>query len=83
MSKYPLQWSETFPPNESVCYHHVIAETPFGRILITWKGWKERDNPTVDEHPVPGFFAVGDDVEDAKDLAECAYSEAVDRCICG
>jgi hypothetical protein len=36
-----LEWTENRPPRNGVCrYDHCIAETPFGRFLLTWKGWK-------------------------------------------
>ena len=46
-----LQWTENRPPCAGCPYDHCIAETPFGRFLITWKSWKEYDSPTVDETP--------------------------------
>lgn len=76
---FRLKWSDPLPPTKGVCsYDHVTAETPFGGILITWKGWKEFDAPTVDEHPIPGFFYAGYDVDDAKQKAEEAYFAAFD-----
>lgn len=47
----PLQWSEEQEANEEIRYSHVTCNTPFGRFVITWKGWKENDWPTVDETP--------------------------------
>jgi hypothetical protein len=41
-----LTWSEHRKPCEEVRYDHHIAETPFGRFVLTWKGWKE--NPASD-----------------------------------
>lgn len=75
---FRLNWSENMAPTKGVCsYDHVTAETPFGRILITWKGWKEFSAPSVDEHPVPEFFYSGFDVNDAKQRAEEAYFSAI------
>lgn len=73
----PLTWTKQSPPTDSVPYDHVIAETKFGRILITWKGWKDHPAPCVDEHPVAGYFYAGDDLEDAKRAAENAFFEAL------
>ena len=35
-----LNWSEPAAPNKECWYDHIIAETPFGRFLLTWKSWK-------------------------------------------
>ena len=77
----PLQWSNVREPNELVRYHHVIAETPFGMFLITWKGWKERDTPTVDASPCGDVFIAGVDLEDTKRLAEEEYRKCVIACL--
>ena len=47
-------------------YNNWVGMTPFGRILITWKGWKEWHDACVDEFP-GGFEAYGlpDDVKAA------------------
>ena len=46
-----LDWSEPSSPNEHCSYTHSIAETPFGRFLLTWKGWKESPDYGFDETP--------------------------------
>jgi hypothetical protein len=40
-------------------YTNWLGITPFGRILITWKGWKEHHDACVDEFP-GGFYAYGE-----------------------
>jgi hypothetical protein len=40
MNIKPLIWTDEQKSNDEISYNHVIAETPFGRFLITWKGWK-------------------------------------------
>lgn len=40
MNIKPLVWSVQFKPTEVIRYDHQIAETPFGRFLLTWKSWK-------------------------------------------
>ncbi len=47
-------------------YNNWVGITPFGKILITWKGWKEYHDACVDEFP-GGFEAYGlpDDVKAA------------------
>ena len=77
----PLVWSDVTEPNRSVPYHHVIAETPFGRFLITWKGWKDNDFPTIDETPWHEWSGVGTSVEDAKAMAEAEYKKRVLACL--
>lgn len=72
----PLRWSEPAKPNSECSYDHVIAETPFGRILITWKSWKDFDSPTIDESPW-GFGGCGHDVAHAKEIAQAAYSRLI------
>ena len=69
----PLVWSENREANNECCYNHCIAETPFGRFLLTWKGWKERptDGMGFDETPWDDVWYDGwDSVEDAQKEAE-------------
>ena len=40
-------------------YSNWLGETPFGRILITWKSWKDLSDACVDEFP-GGFWAYGE-----------------------
>ena len=49
MSK--LIWSETEEPNEFCRYQHTYSQTPFGLILITWKGWKEYHSYDIEDFP--------------------------------
>lgn len=46
-----INWTHERAPNDEVRYNHIIGNTMFGRILITWKGWKELFDGTVDEFP--------------------------------
>lgn len=60
-----LIWTDPSPPNEQCRYHHTIAETPFGRFLLTWKGWKDYPDYGFDETPwggieYHGWSTVGD-----------------------
>lgn len=75
----PLQWSGHLKPNEEIRYDHLLAQTPFGRILITWKGWKEQWDMVIDEHPVGtarGCYA-GSTIEEAIETAKQKYLEAL------
>ena len=61
-------WTEPKPPTEGISYYsHVICETPLGRCLIEWKGWKKSDSYSV----TIGNDYVGEglDLEDGKKLA--------------
>jgi len=71
-----LKWTEERPPDKECSYNHVFADTPFGRIEITWKGWK--DQPIYDvEFPADWDCEIyfGDDVEDGKKIAERVFAE--------
>lgn len=46
-----LSWSEPAGPNDECMYDHVIATTPFGRFLLTWKGGKKTPSYSFDETP--------------------------------
>lgn len=40
-----MNWSEISDPKEGVSYYtHTILETPLGKAIIEWKGWKDRDD---------------------------------------
>lgn len=76
----PLVWTAPAKPNSQCRYDHVIAETPFGRFLITWKSWKAWDSPTIDETPWGDFFGVGANLEAAQGMAECEYQNRLLAC---
>jgi hypothetical protein len=80
-----LQWSDHLKPNDEVRYDHLIAQTSFGRILITWKGWKEEWNLAfiIDEHPVDGARGsyAGNTIEEAKQSAEEKYRAALEAAL--
>ena len=47
-------------------YNNWVGTTPFGRILITWKGWKESHDACVDEFPGDfQFYGLPDEVKAA------------------
>lgn len=67
----PLEWCEPREGTEAIRYDHVIAETAIGRILITWKSWK--DYPSYDIEEIPwgdgaGFYGYSS-LEEAKEVA--------------
>lgn len=78
----PLEWTENRQPNRECGYNHCIAETPFGRFLLTWKGWKSEPWQDIgmgfDETPWGDvWYDCWDDVEDAKKDAEAALKTKV------
>lgn len=76
-----LEWSVEHQPNDDCHYSHVLAETPFGRFLISWKGWKDHDSPTIDETPWGEFGGAFFGVDDAKAAAQAEYSRRVILCL--
>lgn len=76
-----IQWSDVQRPNDRCSYTHLIGETPFGRILITWKGWKEPPNMTLDESPWGATGYVGETVERAKQAVESEFSRRLTLCV--
>lgn len=79
----PISWSEQMKPSPNVKYDHICGSTPLGDFLITWKGWKDYDPPTIDETPFidAPFLGVGVDVEDAKRICEEEYQKRIMMCI--
>lgn len=77
----PVDWSDPMQPTDDIRYDHVTGTTPFGNFLITWKGWKKYDMPTVDQTPWGEFGGQWNDVEDAKRMAEMAYLERLNDCL--
>lgn len=77
----PLVWTDELKPGETCHYNHCAAQTPFGRILITWKSWKDDPSPTVDEAPwydAPEMkWLVGYDVAGTQALVEAEYQRRI------
>ena len=69
-----LTWSEHSKPTDEISYDHTIAETPFGRILITWKGHKEDPWASIDEFP-GGIIFEGSSPKGCKEFAEKEYNK--------
>lgn len=83
MNIAPMQlvWSEEAEANEQVRYNHTIAETPLGRFLVTWKGWKKYASITIDETPWGDFGGVACDLADAKEMAQKMWNEKIQACL--
>jgi hypothetical protein len=78
-----LSWTDPANPCDECAYDHTIAETPFGRFLLTWKSWKTEPWQDMglgfDETPWGEACYDGwDTVEDAKMWAE---NEMARRCM--
>lgn len=59
-----LTWTDHRPPDATIPYDHVIADTPLGSIWIEWKSWKESPSYTSD---MPWtHFIVESSLSDAK-----------------
>ena len=74
----PLVWSAPRKPNKSIPYDHRIAETPFGRFVLTWKSWKAEPWQGVgfDELPWGGvWYQSWETPEEAMKDAEAAWKE--------
>ncbi len=67
----PVAISWVLDGDKDCGYNNWLGKTPFGRILITWKGWKEYHNACVDEFP-GGFQAYGEP-DDVKAACEAEY----------
>jgi hypothetical protein len=74
-----LQWTENIPPGEGCRYDHCIARTPFGRFLISWKGWEKFDSPTVDETPWGDWYNAFNSVDEAKAACQKELDERFAR----
>lgn len=69
-----IQWSGVINSNEDCSYTHVIGQTAFGRILITWKGWKDYFDASVDESPWGFMSTSGNNIEQVKQEVEAEYT---------
>lgn len=76
----PLAWTDVQKPDEACPYTNVSAETPFGRLLITWKGWKEGNSPTLDDSPWGSTGYAGENVESAKRNVEAEFRRRLAMC---
>ena len=64
-----MNWTEPKPPTEGISYYdHTICETPFGKLKIEWKSWKESDSYDVMLND-SDWVGAEYDLESAKELA--------------
>ena len=79
-----LEWTEQIAPNEECSYNHTKAETPFGRFLLTWKGWKDYPDYGFDETPWGGVEYHGwGTVEEAQEWAAKEMWRRISACLQG
>jgi hypothetical protein len=77
-----LTWADPSPPTPECHYNHTISETPFGRFLLTWKGWKEYPDYGFDETPWGEGECKGwNSVEDAQEWASQEMQRRVKLCL--
>ena len=67
-NKNIIKW--TLNGDKHCGYNNWLGETPFGRILITWKGWKEIHDACVDEFPgeLPAIYGLPDEVKNKAEI---------------
>lgn len=76
-----LEWSEHRTPNSDCHYNHTVADTPFGRFLLAWKGWKDYPAYGFDETPWGEVEYHGwDTVEEAQEWAEQEMARRIEAC---
>lgn len=78
---YEIQWTPISEPTEEIRYHHVIAHTPFGWFLITWKGWKLYDSYVVDGTPWGDWYASFSTLDEAKMACGAEFNRRVQSCL--
>ena len=64
-----MNWTEPKPPTEGISfYDHTICETPFGKLTIEWKSWKQSGSYDVMLNDGE-WIGAEYDLESAKELA--------------
>ena len=66
-----IKW--TLDGDKTCGYNNWLGETPFGRILITWKGWKKYHDACVDEFP--GDFSAYGSPDEVKAMCEAEFAK--------
>ena len=76
-----LEWTEPIGPNNDCHYNHCVAETPFGRFLLSWKGWKNDPVYEFDETPWGEVeYGAWTTVEDAQQWASQEMGRRIASC---
>lgn len=69
-----MKWTEPQKPNDEVAYTHMIADTPIGRMIIYWEGWKEYPDYNISIGTI--WVDIDDDLDAAKEIGK-QYIETV------
>ena len=78
MDDLKLKWSNDLPPSEDCHYNHSICNTPFGRFLLTWKGWKPKGSGGIGFDETPwgeAWYGYWNTPHEAKIEAEKVYAQ--------
>lgn len=76
-----LNWTPQSLPAQECPYNHTTAQTPFGRFLLTWKGWKDDPGYGFDETPWGEVEYHGwNSVEEAQKWAELEMMRRIHQC---
>ena len=79
MNVKELIWSKDYPPDNSCRYNHILASTHFGSYLISWKGWKDRPEFSVefDGEWLHSFYSL----DEAKSYCQSDFKDLVEGCL--
>ncbi len=81
-----IKWSEERQPDKECMYNHVDGDTPLGKCVISWKGWKDSPDFEIEfgvcgpGHKAHTFF-VGGTLETAKASAQRRFESLVKACL--
>ena len=77
----PLEWTDARKPDYACHYDHCIAETSFGRFLLTWKGWKSHPAYTADETPWNEWAGTWNTLKEAQQACEEEFGCRLQLCL--
>lgn len=77
----PLAWTDARKPDRACHYDHCIADTPFGRFLVSWKGWKDYPAYTADETPWNEWAGTWGTLDEAKQACEVEFARRLALCL--
>ena len=77
----PLEWTDATPPDHASHYDHCFAETPFGRFMLTWKGWNTYPSYTADETPWNEWAGTWNTLAEAKQACETEFARRLQSCL--
>jgi hypothetical protein len=77
----PLEWTAARKRDNACRYDHCIADTPFGRFLLSWKGWKAYPLYTADETPWNEWAGTWDTLDEAQRECEAEFARRLQLCL--